>query len=126
MARVRLDSLLAERGLFPSRSRAAAAVIAGDVHLGAGRRRAEKPGQLVADDVLLDVAAPPQFVSRGGIKLANALDALGVGVGAAARSTSAPPPVASRIACCSAGRRMSSRSTSPTASWRSCCARIRA
>jgi 23S rRNA (cytidine1920-2'-O)/16S rRNA (cytidine1409-2'-O)-methyltransferase len=80
MARVRLDSLLAERGLFPSRSRAAAAVIAGDVHLGPGRRRAEKPGQLVAEDVELDVAAPPPFVSRGGTKLANALDALGVDV----------------------------------------------
>ena len=51
MARVRLDSLLAERGLFPSRSRAAAAVLAGDVLLGPGRRRAEKPGQLVAEDV---------------------------------------------------------------------------
>jgi 23S rRNA (cytidine1920-2'-O)/16S rRNA (cytidine1409-2'-O)-methyltransferase len=48
------------------------------VHLGPGRRRAEKPGQLVADDVELDVAAPAQFVSRGGVKLANALDALGV------------------------------------------------
>jgi 23S rRNA (cytidine1920-2'-O)/16S rRNA (cytidine1409-2'-O)-methyltransferase len=80
MARVRLDSLLAERGLFPSRSRAAAAVIAGNVHLGPGRRRAEKPGQLVADDVELDVALPAQFVSRGGIKLANALDARGIEV----------------------------------------------
>jgi 23S rRNA (cytidine1920-2'-O)/16S rRNA (cytidine1409-2'-O)-methyltransferase len=78
MARVRLDSLLAERGLFPSRSRAAAAVLAGDVHLGPGRRRADKPGQLVAPDVQLDVAAAPAYVSRGGIKLANALDALGV------------------------------------------------
>jgi 23S rRNA (cytidine1920-2'-O)/16S rRNA (cytidine1409-2'-O)-methyltransferase len=76
MARVRLDSLLAERGLFPSRSRAAAAVLAGEVHLGPGRRRAEKPGQLVAEDVELDVALPAQFVSRGGVKLANALDAL--------------------------------------------------
>jgi 23S rRNA (cytidine1920-2'-O)/16S rRNA (cytidine1409-2'-O)-methyltransferase len=76
----RLDSLLAERGLFPSRSRAAAAVLAGDVVLGPGRRRAEKPGQLVAADVEVDVAAPAQFVSRGGVKLANALDALGVAV----------------------------------------------
>ena len=59
MARVRLDTLLTERGLFTSRSRAAAAVLAGDVHLGPGRRRAEKPGQLVTDDVELDVAAPP-------------------------------------------------------------------
>lgn len=80
MARVRLDNLLTERGLFTSRSRAAAAVLAGDVHLGPGRRRAEKPGQLVAADVELDVVAPPPYVSRGGIKLANALDALGVAV----------------------------------------------
>jgi 23S rRNA (cytidine1920-2'-O)/16S rRNA (cytidine1409-2'-O)-methyltransferase len=80
MPRVRLDSLLAERGLFSSRSRAAAAVLAGEVHLGPGRRRAEKPGQLVADDVQLDVTAPPPFVSRGGTKLANALDTLGLDV----------------------------------------------
>jgi 23S rRNA (cytidine1920-2'-O)/16S rRNA (cytidine1409-2'-O)-methyltransferase len=80
VARVRLDSLLAERGLYPSRSRAAAAVLAGDVMLGPGRRRADKPGQLVAADVVVDVAAPAQFVSRGGVKLANALDALGLAV----------------------------------------------
>jgi 23S rRNA (cytidine1920-2'-O)/16S rRNA (cytidine1409-2'-O)-methyltransferase len=80
MTRVRLDSLLAERGVFPSRSRAAAAVLAGQVRLGPGRRRAEKPGQLVAPDVEVDVDAPPPYVSRGGIKLANALDALGVPV----------------------------------------------
>jgi 23S rRNA (cytidine1920-2'-O)/16S rRNA (cytidine1409-2'-O)-methyltransferase len=78
--RVRLDSLLAERGLFPSRSRAAAAVIAGDVLLGAGRQRAEKPGQMVAADVEVTVEGPPPYVSRGGIKLANALDALGLEV----------------------------------------------
>ena len=77
---MRLDSLLAERGLFASRSRAAAAVLAGDVHLGPGRRRAEKPGQLVDPAVELDVAAPPPYVSRGGMKLAHALDLLGVGV----------------------------------------------
>jgi 23S rRNA (cytidine1920-2'-O)/16S rRNA (cytidine1409-2'-O)-methyltransferase len=81
VSRVRLDSLLAERGLFPSRSRAAAAVIAGDVRVGPGRARAAKPGQLVAADVELEVTGPPPFVSRGGIKLANALDALGIDVG---------------------------------------------
>src|SRR3954452_7589139 len=80
MPRVRLDSLLAERGLFDSRSRAAAAVLAGDVLLLPARRRADKPGQLVAQDVQVEVAAPPPFVSRGGIKLANALDALGIDV----------------------------------------------
>ena len=80
MPRVRLDSLLAERGLFPSRSRAAAAVLAGQVHVGPGRSRAAKPGQLVTADIELDVDAPPPFVSRGGVKLANALDALGLDV----------------------------------------------
>jgi 23S rRNA (cytidine1920-2'-O)/16S rRNA (cytidine1409-2'-O)-methyltransferase len=80
MKRVRLDSLLSDRGMFPSRSRAAASVIAGEVLLLPDRRRAEKPGQLVAEDVELEVADAPAFVSRGGIKLANALDALGVAV----------------------------------------------
>jgi 23S rRNA (cytidine1920-2'-O)/16S rRNA (cytidine1409-2'-O)-methyltransferase len=78
--RVRIDSLLSQRGLFPSRSRAAASVIAGDVLLGPGRRRARKPGELVPEDVELEVVQPPPFVSRGGIKLANALDALALGV----------------------------------------------
>jgi 23S rRNA (cytidine1920-2'-O)/16S rRNA (cytidine1409-2'-O)-methyltransferase len=75
--KVRLDALLAERGLFPSRSRAAASVLAGEVRL-AGGRRADKPGQLVPEDVEVEVAEEPPFVSRGGIKLANALDATGV------------------------------------------------
>jgi 23S rRNA (cytidine1920-2'-O)/16S rRNA (cytidine1409-2'-O)-methyltransferase len=77
---VRLDSLLAERGLFDSRTRAAAAVLAGSVHLGPGRRRAEKPSQLVDPAIELAVDAPPPYVSRGGVKLANALDALGLPV----------------------------------------------
>jgi 23S rRNA (cytidine1920-2'-O)/16S rRNA (cytidine1409-2'-O)-methyltransferase len=78
--RVRLDSLLAERGLFASRARAAAAVLAGEVRLGADGRRASKAGQLVDPDIELEVDAPPPFVSRGGVKLANALDSLGVPV----------------------------------------------
>jgi 23S rRNA (cytidine1920-2'-O)/16S rRNA (cytidine1409-2'-O)-methyltransferase len=80
MKRVRLDSLLSERGMFPSRSRAAASVLAGEVLLLPERRRAEKPGQMVPEDVRLELADAPAFVSRGGIKLANALDTFGVGV----------------------------------------------
>jgi 23S rRNA (cytidine1920-2'-O)/16S rRNA (cytidine1409-2'-O)-methyltransferase len=76
--KLRLDALLAQRGLFESRSRAAAAVLAGDVRLGTSV--AQKPGQLVAGDVDVAVAQPPPFVSRGGIKLANALAASGVAV----------------------------------------------
>ncbi|MGO9882451.1 MAG: TlyA family RNA methyltransferase [Solirubrobacteraceae bacterium] len=80
MRRVRIDNLLAQRGVFASRSRAAASVIAGEVMLGSERRRAEKPGQMVPEDVQLEVQAAPAYVSRGGTKLANALDALGVDV----------------------------------------------
>jgi 23S rRNA (cytidine1920-2'-O)/16S rRNA (cytidine1409-2'-O)-methyltransferase len=78
--RVRLDTLLAERGLFSSRARAAASVLAGEVRLGPGRERAAKPGQMVAADVVVAVDDRPRYVSRGGTKLANALDALGVDV----------------------------------------------
>src|ERR687888_1005995 len=79
MAKVRLDTLLARRGLFESRARAAASVMAGEVRLG-GRAgdRAAKPGQLVAEDVEVAVDERPRFVSRGGVKLANALDATGI------------------------------------------------
>ena len=78
MTKRRLDTLLAERGLFETRSRAAAAALAGDVRLGSDGTRADKPGQLVPDDVDVAVAEAPAFVSRGGIKLANALDAFGL------------------------------------------------
>jgi 23S rRNA (cytidine1920-2'-O)/16S rRNA (cytidine1409-2'-O)-methyltransferase len=80
MTRIRIDTLLSERGLFASRSAAAASILAGDVLLLPERRRAEKPGQLVPDDVELEVVAPPPFVSRGGVKLRNALDRLGLPV----------------------------------------------
>jgi 23S rRNA (cytidine1920-2'-O)/16S rRNA (cytidine1409-2'-O)-methyltransferase len=73
MAKRRLDALLADRGLFESRSRAAASVLAGEVRIGPDGVRAVKPGQLVVDDVELHLDERPRYVSRGGIKLANAL-----------------------------------------------------
>jgi 23S rRNA (cytidine1920-2'-O)/16S rRNA (cytidine1409-2'-O)-methyltransferase len=78
--RLRLDALLAERGLFGSRSRAAASVLAGEVRIGGEGRRAEKPGLLVAEDVAVSLDRAPAYVSRGGVKLANALDRLGIDV----------------------------------------------
>jgi 23S rRNA (cytidine1920-2'-O)/16S rRNA (cytidine1409-2'-O)-methyltransferase len=77
-AKVRLDQLLAQRGLFPSRSRAAASVMAGEVRV--GEELADKPGRLVAEDVAVSVAGGRRFVSRGGIKLENALRELAVPV----------------------------------------------
>jgi 23S rRNA (cytidine1920-2'-O)/16S rRNA (cytidine1409-2'-O)-methyltransferase len=80
MNRIRLDTLLTRRGLFESRSKAAAAVLAGDVLLLPQRRRAAKPGELVGEDTEVELARRPSYVSRGGIKLANALDAFGIDV----------------------------------------------
>jgi 23S rRNA (cytidine1920-2'-O)/16S rRNA (cytidine1409-2'-O)-methyltransferase len=80
MEKRRIDTLLAERGLFASRSRAAASVMAGEVRVGSGGRRAQKPGELVAVEEALSVDDRPRFVSRGGIKLANALERSGVDV----------------------------------------------
>jgi 23S rRNA (cytidine1920-2'-O)/16S rRNA (cytidine1409-2'-O)-methyltransferase len=77
---VRLDTLLAERGLFESRARAAASVMAGEVRVGGDGQRAQKPGQLVDPDVPVAVDARPRYVSRGGVKLANALAAFGLDV----------------------------------------------
>ena len=70
----RLDTLLADRGLFASRTRAAASVMAGEITVGSQGRRALKPGEMVAVDAEISVRARPPFVSRGGVKLANALD----------------------------------------------------
>ena len=70
--RKRLDVLLVERGLAESRAQAQALVLAGLVP------GYEKPGQQVSDDAELSVDAPPRFVSRGGEKLAHALDGLAV------------------------------------------------
>lgn len=78
MVKQRLDILLTDRGLFSSRTRAAASVMAGDVHVGHGRRRASKPGELVGIEEPLSVQARPAFVSRGGLKLANALSTSGL------------------------------------------------
>jgi 23S rRNA (cytidine1920-2'-O)/16S rRNA (cytidine1409-2'-O)-methyltransferase len=80
MTKRRIDALLAERGLAGSRTSAAASVRAGRVRVGRGGELAAKPSQLVADDVELSLEQAPEYVSRGGVKLANALDALRVEV----------------------------------------------
>ena len=78
--RIRLDVLLVERGLFDSRSQAAAAILAGEVFVGTGRDRALKPGQQMRPDAEIDVGEGSRFVSRGGIKLDNALADLEIDV----------------------------------------------
>lgn len=73
----RLDQLLAERGLAESRTRAQALVLAGKVRVDG--RPAGKPGALVPAEAALEVLeADHPYVSRGGLKLAGALDAFGL------------------------------------------------
>ena len=72
--------MLVERGLAESRSRAQALVLAGKVRVGEGdaARGDRKPGDLIAADTPLTVSEPAPYVSRGGHKLAAALDAFGI------------------------------------------------
>jgi len=73
----RVDILLVDRGLAPSRERARALVLAGIVY--SGERRVEKAGDTLPDGAPLEVrGADHPYVSRGGVKLEGALGALGV------------------------------------------------
>jgi 23S rRNA (cytidine1920-2'-O)/16S rRNA (cytidine1409-2'-O)-methyltransferase len=72
MKRERIDRLLVERGLAPSRTRAQALIMAGKVLV--EEQRVDKPGTLVASDAVLRVRGDDNpYVSRGGLKLAGAL-----------------------------------------------------
>jgi 23S rRNA (cytidine1920-2'-O)/16S rRNA (cytidine1409-2'-O)-methyltransferase len=73
----RIDTLLAERGLAGSRTSAAESIRAGRVRIGRDGPVAVKPGQLVPEDAELLLAEPPRYVSRGGLKLENAIAAFG-------------------------------------------------
>jgi 23S rRNA (cytidine1920-2'-O)/16S rRNA (cytidine1409-2'-O)-methyltransferase len=72
----RLDTLLVERGLAPTRSVAVGCILAGRVY--SGERRLDKPGTSLARDIPLSVRELPRYVSRGGVKLEGALQDLAV------------------------------------------------
>mgnify|MGYP003704650503 CR=1 FL=1 len=77
MPKTRADQLLVDRGLAESRTRAQALVMAGLVFT--GDRKVEKPGQQLPGDAPLDVRGRDHpWVSRGGIKLAHAIDHFGL------------------------------------------------
>ncbi len=76
--RSRLDVLLVERGLAESREKARATIMAGSVMV--DERPALKAGTLVAPDADIRVLAGPQYVSRGGDKLAHALNVFALDV----------------------------------------------
>jgi 23S rRNA (cytidine1920-2'-O)/16S rRNA (cytidine1409-2'-O)-methyltransferase len=76
MAKIRLDQLLVSQGHFPSREKARGAIMAGQVQI--GTQRVDKPGQLVDDQSVVAIAGGLPFVSRGGLKLAKALQVFAV------------------------------------------------
>jgi len=78
MARRRIDALLAELGLLPSREQARATILAGSVRVNG--EVVTKAGQMVDEAALVEVAQRPRFVSRGGEKLAGALEEFSVSV----------------------------------------------
>lgn len=71
----RLDIVLVERGLAPTRSKAQALIMAGDVFVGEVRHN--KPGAPIDPEAPITVRAPLPYVGRGGLKLAHALDMFG-------------------------------------------------
>src|SRR6187200_3103261 len=74
---IRLDTLLVERGLTPSRERARALILAGSVRVNGAP--AAKAGTSVPHDAEVTVAVPDHpYVGRGGLKLAHALDTFGI------------------------------------------------
>jgi 23S rRNA (cytidine1920-2'-O)/16S rRNA (cytidine1409-2'-O)-methyltransferase len=80
MKKARIDAVLADRGLFPSRSAAAGAVRAGEVRVGTDGPVALRPSQLIEPDAPLILAEGRRFASRGGIKLENSLEAFAIDV----------------------------------------------
>jgi len=72
MAKQRIDSLLVDRGLVESRTKAQALIMAGEVSVEG--KTIIKAGTLVAEEAAITVIEPPPFVSRGGVKLDYALE----------------------------------------------------
>ena len=79
MAKVRLDQLVAERGLAPSRERARALILAAQVSV-EGRVISKAGTQVETDVEIALLGHEHEWVGRGGLKLAHALDTFGIDV----------------------------------------------
>ena len=76
MIRRRADQVLVARGFFESRAKAQEAIEAGLVK--ADGRPVKRPADKIAENAIIEADAPYPWVSRGGVKLAAALDAFGI------------------------------------------------
>ena len=121
--RSRLDVLLVQRGLVESCEKARAIIMAGSVVV--DERPAMKPGTLVAPDAGIRVLAGPQYVSRGGEKLARALEVFALDVHGLTVVDVGPLPADSPTASFSREQRACTLSMSGVAFWTGACARTR-
>jgi len=122
MKKLRLDEMLVVRGLAASRAQAKALIMSGRVR--SGTERLDKPGKEFASDTELSVTQPPRFVSRGGEKLAAAVETLPSIFAVRMCSTSGLRRAASRIAPCRPAQPTSCVSTSAGRSCTPNCAAI--
>jgi 23S rRNA (cytidine1920-2'-O)/16S rRNA (cytidine1409-2'-O)-methyltransferase len=76
--KIRLDQLLVQRGLVESRERGQRLIMAGEVLV--NDRVADKPGMQIGDDAIVRIKEPLPYVSRGGLKLAAALDRFAISI----------------------------------------------
>ena len=124
--KTRLDVALVERGLAPSRERARALILAGQVKVDG--TVVSKAGTAVAPDAQVELAEPDHpYVGRGGVKLAHALDVFGIEVeGRRALDIGASTGGFTDVLLQRGAATRRSRSTSAAGSWIGGCAPIRA
>jgi 23S rRNA (cytidine1920-2'-O)/16S rRNA (cytidine1409-2'-O)-methyltransferase len=125
---MRLDRLLVEKGLLESREKAQRAIMAGDVLVDG--QRVDKAGALISSEAEIEIRGRSPYVSRGGEKLAHALEhfqvktegRICIDIGASTGGFTE----ASRTACSSAEPAWCTPWTSAPGSWTPSCARTRA
>lgn len=125
MAKKRLDVLLFEKGLCPSRERAKTAIMEGIVYI-AGQK-AGKAGDMVDENAELEVRGNENaFVSRGGKKIEKALNYFNIDpTDLVVMDVGMHRPAALPTACCAAVRARCIPLTLAMVSWRGVCGRIR-
>lgn len=119
----RIDVLIVERGLAPSREKAQAMLLAGNILVNG--QKIEKPGTQIATDSQIEIIGETlRYASRGGLKLEGALEDFGASPGGKSVWTSEAPPEVSPTACCNKEHCAFTPWTSPQTNSPGNCARI--
>jgi len=119
----RLDQIIHQRGLAVSREKARAMIMAGEVQVNG--QIMDKPGTQVDVKAEVTVQSKPRFVSRGGDKLAWALDTFIIPHPGVFAPMWVPVPAASPTACCKMAQPVSLRLMWATANWPTACGKTR-